>query len=87
MSDRRMCATTRWLGRRGMASPALAVLAAFASRRSVFCFRERAFLPDIALKHKRGGCRVRAVVRRGFQKKVVLREKESLECRNFLTFF
>ena len=33
----------------GMASPALAVMAALASRRSFFCFRARAFLPDIAL--------------------------------------
>ena len=34
----------------GMASPALAVMAALASRRSSFCFRARAFLPDIALE-------------------------------------
>ena len=33
-----------------MASPALAMLAAFASRRSLFFFRARAFLPDIALE-------------------------------------
>ena len=33
-----------------MASPALAVLAAFASRRSLFFFRARTFLPDIALE-------------------------------------
>ena len=33
-----------------MASPALAVMAALASRRSSFCFRARAFLPDIALE-------------------------------------
>ena len=41
------------LRRPGMASPA------FASRRSRFCFRARAFLTDIALKHKRGWFRVR----------------------------
>ena len=33
-----------------MASPALAVLAALASRRSLFFFRARALLPDIALE-------------------------------------
>ena len=33
-----------------MASPALAVLAALASRRSFFFFRARAFLPLIALE-------------------------------------
>ena len=33
-----------------MASPALAVLAALASRRSRFFFRARAFLPAIALE-------------------------------------
>jgi hypothetical protein len=33
-----------------MASPALAALAALASRRSLFFFRARAFLPDIALE-------------------------------------
>jgi hypothetical protein len=33
-----------------MASPALAVLAAFASRRSLFFFRARVFLPDLALE-------------------------------------
>ena len=57
-----------------MASPALAVLAALASRRSLFFFRARAFLPDIALESGRFGCeecacRVRVVVRRGFRGK------------------
>ena len=49
-----------------MASPALAALAAFASRRSRFCFRARAFLPDIALDAWVVPCasRVRDVVRR-----------------------
>ena len=36
------------LRRPGMASPALAVLVALASRRSLFCFRARALLSDIA---------------------------------------
>jgi hypothetical protein len=51
-----------------MASPALAMLAAFASRRSLFFFRARAFLPDIAMV-----C-VRVVVRHGASFRHPLRE-------------
>ena len=49
-----------------MASPALAVLAALASRRSLFFFRARAFLPDMALDAWVVPCasRARVVVRR-----------------------
>jgi hypothetical protein len=44
-------------------------LAAFASRRSRFSFRARAFLPDIALEQWVVSCarRARVVVRRGFR--------------------
>ena len=56
---------TMSLRRPGMASPALAVLAEFASRRSLFFFRARAFLPGIALEAlEECACRVRVVVRR-----------------------
>ena len=49
-----------------MASPPFAALAEFASRRSLFFFRARAFLPGIALEEWMVlcACRVRVVVRR-----------------------
>jgi hypothetical protein len=50
--------------RPGIASPALAVLAALALRRALFCFRARAFLPDIALEEW-----VLLCARRGFREK------------------
>ena len=61
-----------------MASPALAVLAALASRRSRFFFRARAFLPYIALDEWifLYACRARVVVRRGFRESVYSNEED-----------
>ena len=62
-SDLRICVTTRWSGRRGIASCVedLHTMAAVVRR-------GRVKIPRIHLKIHRGKCRVRVVVRRGFQK-------------------
>ena len=46
------CSTTRWLGRRGKASPPLAALA---SRRSHFLICARVFIPNVALEDNAEG--------------------------------
>ena len=59
------CSTTRWLGRRGKASPPLAALA---SRRSRFPLRARVSTPSVALEDMaiRVGGVCASLWRRGF---------------------
>jgi len=84
---------TMSLRRPGIASPALAVLAALALRRALFCFRARAFLPDIALEEwvvlcaRRGLCVVASEKSVTSTKGRISLKKESEKCNRLYKLF